>query len=1082
MADFIRYVDERLDNSITSRTPSAHPVDSYQPLSFTDWLKYNDFLYTNSSDFLLRYQSYLNNWFNTTKTSQEQSEKIVQQYYTQLINEIVLNYSTIDEQRYLKNLDLSDPGDLALSVPFFTQKIKEICLYYSTLRDRAETATVQYNLKGSNFGTERTLYNLFINTLQTGDVTPTQQNYVVSVSGIKNNLTFETEDLYDNYADYYDVSSVKSASAYNSFNDLRAQYFTLNQYSIDPDLFKNISFSILRAIASYPFYLIELGSNLYVDPLINSTNLNYLKDSDFQTLISSTAYTDLNLYLQADLIKKYIGADIYYVKVGSTTTSYTSGILCKADNDFANYLNKRFPTVIGVPSTEYLLSEKELGLFFKPDKLGISTFTNFKFKPEIDYTKLEPNTLYFFPDPSKYGNISSNTKTSFKTPFDFIEDNTRDTVDFSNSYRFGDSTTDPYYQTFRAYQSREQTLDTQDFGLSKYTDAQDFFAGDQKTIWSNSDIYPVIPSNIFPIDLRTKNLLSLNKTLVQYKNDIYGNEFGLYKQISPNKANTFNYNATQSDNIVTCLALDNYTFKDPISGYNFDFTQENKALNWSGVILKTVTYEDTNLPIYNNEGKIISNETASFRLTGSTSPIYSYTFQPEIFCSDYSTVGYVCSIVDGVGFMLPGGEPYPATPLTDSTNYDPLNSKLYYMELFDAGQGHPYIVNNTIFTTLTTIPVSAIPNSPISEYIAVSAFFTAGTPQRLADYRATFPYPGNFLYTIPTSSYYVVDGFRFTVNGVDPCAAQSFSTTVYAEKSNFFDIRLPGFTTLVNETQSELNTTASLYDSKNTVLGDLYYRNSNSTVIVPVSTALSAIFLKYPQDIQEELNNSIINFDLYYDVLQLETPNYLVLEKLTFDYNTNTIYEGGPGTNYIYKDSNNDLQQISTVWFNEREKELLFCQMNVFNELSASNYKIIYPKIYAFNLNALSIKQIYPTVRDETLTYNYLSQYSLSGKDIELNIIKIDKPIMTYNDETNRYTITYLGKDASNAFYVFNSQFQYIDNIYTDVSHTMYKLGSDVYDINFANPGTSKYLQTYPILNTSVGSVVDNSFTFGTVA
>ena len=101
MSELIRYVDERLPDSITALNPPANPVDKFAPLTFTEWLQYNSTFYSNTQEFLVRYQSYLTNWFNTTGQSQENSEAIIQQYYVSLLQEIVLNYSTVDEQFYL---------------------------------------------------------------------------------------------------------------------------------------------------------------------------------------------------------------------------------------------------------------------------------------------------------------------------------------------------------------------------------------------------------------------------------------------------------------------------------------------------------------------------------------------------------------------------------------------------------------------------------------------------------------------------------------------------------------------------------------------------------------------------------------------------------------------------------------------------------------------------------------------------------------------------------------------------------------------------------------------------------------------
>lgn len=1024
MSEINRYVDERLTNSITSPSPIPDPVDRNAPLTFTEWIQYNSFLYTNTEDFLTRYQSYLNNWFTATNATQVDSEQIIKQYYIILINEIVLNYSTIDEKRYLKNLDFANNRDLALAIPFFAKKIKDICIYYCSLRETTTTATIQYNLKGSNYGIEQTLYNLFINTLGTDDLTADITTLQLSLSSVRNNTTFEVEDIYDLYPNYYDINPLAPASAYDSNNDLRSKYFSLNQYTLDPDLFLNVNYSILRAILSYPFYTIELGENLTITPAVNSNQIDYLKDSDYTDLVAVSSVAALNLSIKAQEIQKYIGADIYYVQTDTTGTQQVSGLLCKAESDFANYLNKRFPTVAAVPSEEFLKTDKELGLFFKPDKLGISTFTNFKFTPNIAQEKLEPSTVYYFPDPYKYGNVSSNTNLSFKTPFTFTEDGTFNKIDFSNSFEFGDSITDSFFQTFRAYQSREQSIDQSAFGVSRYADAQEFFTGETKEIWSNKDVFPLVPSNVFPIDERANRLLSVDKTLVQYKNDIYGNEFGLYKEIEPNKAF---YYRSQNDinNMSFCLAVDGNTFYDLVSGYNFDYTTVDVAKGYSGIILKTITSPN------------------DFRLSAIPTGLFSYGYQPEVFCDDLATVTYNCIDLDGLGFTFPDGTPYPNIPSTDSSAYNPLDSNQYYNILLDGGMGIP---SNSAF-----------------------AFDYNKT---INDYRATFANPGNFTFSPRNSGIPTYDGFRFLVNGIEPCGATDDSIPRYVEASNFADIHIFGKQTIVDDTVSALTAKKTIYQTRNNVYGDLYYRNSNSSIVTQASAALSGIFLKYSLPVKQELENNILNFDIYYDALQIETENYVMFEKLTFDYNTNTINGGGPGVNVINRDNNDKcLEKISTVWFNEKDKELLVCKTVLFGVLSSSNYKIVYPKIYSFKLNTLQLVQIFPTVRDENLTFELLKTFSLSGRNIEVNIVEIDKPLLTYNAETNIYKLSYIGRDLANGMYIFNISFNYINGTLTLVQNTMFKLGSDVYNQNFANPENTQYLETYPVLNTSVGTV-----------
>jgi len=1040
-----RFIDERLSVSITSLVPPTNPIDFIEPLTFQQWLKYNNSLFTSSEDFLSRYQSYLNNWYEVKNIQREVQELTTRSLYTELINEIVLNYTTSDEKRFLKNIDFNNNRDLAVAVPFFAEKIKEICLYYSTLRDDVKTGVTRYNLKGSNFGIQKLIYNEISKSLETEDLTDFIKNLNLSLSSIRNNMVIDVEDLYDTYTNYLDTSFNFNFSSYDTQSGLLKDYFNLNQYNIDPNLFLNFNYSIVNAITSYPFYLIELGNNNFsISPTVNSSNLSFLKDSDFINTVNNNNSNNLNLNLNKELIQKYIGTDFYYLSTGNTSNQFLSGLLFTANNEFANYINKRFPSVAAVPSEEFLRTSKDIGLFFKPDKIGFSNFSNFGLTVTINRDSLSANTIYIFPDPQKFENVSGLTEEEFTSPLTFLENNYFNKIDFSNQFLFGDSETSSYFQTFRPYQTREQSLNYSNQGLSRYTDPQDFFKSDLKNIWSNEDIYPKIPSNLFPIDNRLEKLYSLNKTLVQLKSDIYGNEFSLYKDVHPLKQAS-NIRGDQNLDIFFCLLLDGHVLNDSISGANFDYTTIDADKGYSGIILKTTDNIPPGSGYYTQGSSFISpsplsgiaynNGTPTFALTSITYPVVSYRFYPESFCPSYVQLTFLCNVYDGVTFTVEG------VPLTDYSSddpgYNPEDGSLYYNILIDAGLNK---------------------NGP--------------------SFRANFVYSGDFLFTPPASAITIYDGTYFLVNSAEPCGNDLEFNISYDEKSLYLDYHIPQRDTKVIEGLSGLDRKRSLYQVKYLDYGELYYRNSNSSIIIPASAALSGMYTKYNDGINNELKNKLINFDLYYDTIQFDTENYLVFDKIIFDYENNIIINRSRNDCFFLRGDYKKLEKISTVWFDETDNVLFFCKTILFHELSATNYKIIYPEIYTVNIDTLAYNKIYPLESSNTLTFEHLRLFSLSGNSINVNIVEIDKPLFNYNDDTGQYCISYLGRDISNVFYIFKTIFKYVNGKIINITNTMYKLAPDVDSVNFSNTLSSSFL-TYNILGNNPGYVSNGAFVFG---
>ena len=1028
MSDITRFIDDRLPSSITSLTPAQSPIDSNEPLTFIEWAKFGgETITAGTEEYLTRYSSYLNNWFTQKNISRDNSQATLQKLYISLINDIVINYSTVDEQRFLKNIDPTNQRDLAAAVPFFAKKLKDICLYYSTLRDKVQNTALANNLNGSNYGVQKLIYNAIIEVVATDDYVRDTSSLYTAISSIKNNTVVEVEDIYDLCSNYYDIAPVAPASAYGSTNDERSKYFSLNQYNIDPYLFLNIDESILRAIFKYPFYLIELGKNFTIDPAVNSSQLGFLKDSNYTKLINVEQPESLNLIDQKDFITKFIGTDFYYLQTNSTGSIGTSGILFEAESEFANILNKRYPSVAAVPSEEFLKTGKEVGLFFKPDKQGLLHFTNFKFTPTLKDT-LDPNTVYYFPDPSKYGNITSNTQQDFQTPFTFREDTHFNKIDFSNQYAFGDVKSDPQLHTFRAYQSREQSLNISNFGVVRYSDSQEFFKGEKKNLWANSDVYPLIPANLFPIEERIRKQLPINKTLIQYKSDIYGNDYGLYKDVEPYKVTQ---ELTKTSTLpFQCLVLDGHVFYDTISGSNFNYNVNDPEKNYSGVILKTTTSTFNNTP----------SGTGMFNLSSLDYTIISYEFQPESFCEDYINIEYDCNVKDGQSFTLSNDALLPDIP-TDSPTYDPNNSALYYEELVDGGVNH----------------------------------------LNLPTYRATFAYPGSFTFTPPFTSIGDYDGsFYFVANSGSPCGAGS-APSPYTESVFFLDYHIPLRETVIDTTSSYVTENKTIYDAEYRIYGDMYFRRASDSEVIPLSSALSAIFIKYNQTIQEEIYTKVINFDIYYDTILIETENYAIFDAVVPSPDGNTIYSNTGTMNAISKGIHREFEKVSTVWFDEINNNLLVCKMCILPELSATNYKIIYPKIYLLDIGTKEFSQVYPQERDENLTFEMLRGFSLIDKSIELNIVEIDKPVLTYNNDTDTYKLTYVGRDVSCMFYIFVIEFAYINGVVAIKTQTMYMPTMDVLDLNFANPTFVTEFDSFATIGTRTGSIDkdDNTFVWG---
>ena len=238
-----------------------------------------------------------------------------------------------------------------------------------------------------------------------------------------------------------------------------------------------------------------------------------------------------------------------------------SGALFNPDNSTANLLNRYNASIAHIPSMSNLKEEKDIGLFFTPTKHGVLNYSSLDFYYEIDQSKLQPDQVYIFPDPEKYGTGRGNTKTDHRSVIKHVDDVKKLKASKSDGYQYGDVIDDDQLQKFYPYQSREETLRQHSTGISRSTDDVDFWTGGEKDIWANSDVYPILPLQDPPLLAKINDLIISDDILHTWKTDIYGNDYALYKtshtkrKTSEQVAGTTQLVATQNTSIDTTVTV-----------------------------------------------------------------------------------------------------------------------------------------------------------------------------------------------------------------------------------------------------------------------------------------------------------------------------------------------------------------------------------------------------------------------------------------------------------------------------------------------------------------------------------------------
>jgi hypothetical protein len=601
-------------NSITN-TLSDEKLDNEKPFTFLEFLNYTSVL-NKTTDNTNEYRFYLKEWQSASNKKIDDYLLDVKQQFLNFLSEIKLKYSTKEEKRFLENLDFNNEEHISIAVPFYTRKIKEIVLYFA---DKKKTITkdLEYiKQKGSIQGIEQYIKDELINIF-TGDDTDPPVSINKNLSSLYIDVSVEVENIYDIFNDYYDLDPNKPPQFYDTESGSRLSYFTSNTNYISANYFLDEDEVINELINRQDISLTEIPELLIS---LNSTDISLLEDYNFIDY-RNTNRQNIKYQLDIELIQKYMGVDMYYLSTNSAT-EYLSGKLFEASEPYKNLLNVNNPATLNIKGDNFK-STREVGLFYKPTNFSLLKLTS-KYIYEVDKDKIEPNTVYIFPDPEKYGNVAGVGGVERVTPLTFtLLDSER--KNYSSS--FGESLvkSSNTNQNFYSYSSLEQ---------------------DNRKVNNEQPLQGI-------------ETINLSGSLVKVSGDIFGNKFNIFNNnnfVNKNLLNPsfisspLNFTDTEAVSLSTGIKENIYdvknntkkifvlnsvtrelsalekAFENVFSRYNFNseliYQINNNLLDFNvfnnTFVLKTSSYHVVDSYNYNSDGTFASNAFISYIKTYNT--------------------------------------------------------------------------------------------------------------------------------------------------------------------------------------------------------------------------------------------------------------------------------------------------------------------------------------------------------------------------------------------------------------------------------------------------------------------------------
>lgn len=668
---------------------------------------------------------------------------------------------------------------------------------------------------------------------------------------------------------------------------------------------------------------------------------------------------------------------------------------------------------------------RNVGLFFKPDKIGLFKLNAKNFSYTVDFNKLEPQKVYIFPDPNVYGNVSVNSQTDY--PIVYIYDHRPDIKSVASGFAQGDPLITEEEQAYGPYFAREQNTEKQ----------------------------------LLSIDGLNLNFSDLNNRgyIAKMQYDVYGNEYALFKD---EFGQTFRDREELNSDRIVSKVLNGHAFYDNEEGYNFNYslTGINGSTIRTGITATTTSTVD-----------LSSNWLFSLSAHPMTFFFREFVLYQELI---EETRRLVPKFRDGGRFTFLDSVNLPDPLDGDDVDYPDL-SNYYYELLVDAG-----ISSTTELTpprpTNMLINVEEPENTPVQTEIEldletdqtdadftidIRKFLSAGNVENydcgyfsdnitlLNDYN----YDSNYQYydtisensktvlsQLSASHNYTTQGDRDRLKGQFYIKNQAYSlsqpvssglsivfgkysTSVQSEVySSTRDIDII-YDTIIAETDSYLVFDKIGYEdenflrpsTKNTVFKILsssnlnrfsnrFFREDKRSIIFTILSPFryTESFLIGATNITDEPiltqgEEPILNeFEQYHPIFQereivIETPEY-------------------DGSTLVTTQSSDELFAYTGI-----------------TTLSSGNNRVFMPNIYEYNIKSNTFNKIFPidTQMQElsglfTLENHFDSKYNFS-------IVEVKKPQITYNSLNDVYKLSYIGVDNNNLFHLFDYTF-FINN------------------------------------------------------
>lgn len=466
--------------------------------SYKNWLKNTKNSHTLDDPYE-KYLEYVNDWYSETFGTTSTDDLTKDEYIEFLLTlKIITTDSEILE--FIDNLDYDNDDELKISIPYFSKNLRDIAKRISISREKSKYANSDYSYLGSNAGLEMELYRTLLDAYISNSNLSSSE-----LLDLTKGTSIEIEELYDDN-EYMDKSPNKDADDYFDMDSNESFYS-----DIDPDY--------LRWIIKAGFNELYSNNDAFNPPVSGTLPLSGYIDYDSDSEQTS--------HFKGNLPTNIMGEEHFYLSGAEFAESM--GTYSDASKPWDNLSNRYFPTIANLPLIDSTYSKYDIGGFLIPSKLGMVTAlgkNKFYKVSELEIQGTKDN----FPNASLYSNGYSFSKEYQNAPI--VYDSYLNWIDIKQVSGKGKGilASDGTYQEMTPYQTSQETTSIPFLGMNQIGDKTDpWYLTEDKT-WEDNTKFPPDFRNIYDIEGWYSSNVSITGEQDSWGIDIYGNNYGLYKE------------------------------------------------------------------------------------------------------------------------------------------------------------------------------------------------------------------------------------------------------------------------------------------------------------------------------------------------------------------------------------------------------------------------------------------------------------------------------------------------------------------------------------------------------------------------